>query len=499
MNNPRPPPHSIEAEEYLLSCILLDGNDTLARCEDTGITARSFYDPRNQIVFGKLMNLQKRGIAIDLATLAEELKTSQQLEEAGGIAYLVEISGRTPTTAQASYFIEKVRDLHTRRELIESVALVVEHCAFGNISVVEITNDLADKLAKIEASSAGTNAILAAMVSREFNTTKTIIAPESRFCIAGRTVCTLGNLASLIAQAKSGKSALIGAFIAAAFAADAKSLCADFYGDAEPDTLGVVASPPDGRVLLHLDTEQSAYDHDRLVRTAMRRACVDIAPNWFRSFALAGSDATTLNRSLKALLSKYRRGDIYAIILDGVADFVTDVNDAKECMPFVAWLHDTAIKYDCPIIGVLHENPGQFNTGSGKARGHLGSQLERKAESNICLKKDADGITTIYGEKMRGASIPESIGPRFQWSDEHSMHRSMTTKAVSKEAERQAELRELAGEVFNGSGLLSYKEFCDLAKEARGRSQQTAERWFTIMKKHGIIRNAGAGKWALSI
>jgi replicative DNA helicase len=122
------PPHSIEAEEYLLSCCLIDGNDTIARCLEGKLSASAFYVPANRVIYEKLVDLYNRGAPIDLAVLAEELKTSQQLEQIGGYAYLTQISGRIPTTAQAPYFIEKVRELALLRELIKVASNAVENC-----------------------------------------------------------------------------------------------------------------------------------------------------------------------------------------------------------------------------------------------------------------------------------------------------------------------------------------------------------------------------------
>ncbi len=121
-------PHSVEAEEYLLSCCLLDGADIIARCLEGRITPASFSVPANQVVFEKLVDLYNKGAAIDLAVVAEELKTGRQLDAIGGYAYLTQISGRIPTTAQAAYFIEKIRELHLLRELIRAATGAVENC-----------------------------------------------------------------------------------------------------------------------------------------------------------------------------------------------------------------------------------------------------------------------------------------------------------------------------------------------------------------------------------
>ncbi|MDF9832446.1 replicative DNA helicase [Ereboglobus sp. PH5-5] len=121
-------PHSLEAEEYLLSCCLIDGNDTVARCLEGKITAKSFYAPANQVIFDRLVDMYNNGVAIEGGTLAEELKTNRQLEDVGGYAYLTQISGRIPTVAQAPYFIEKVRELYLLRELIKVAANAIEEC-----------------------------------------------------------------------------------------------------------------------------------------------------------------------------------------------------------------------------------------------------------------------------------------------------------------------------------------------------------------------------------
>ena len=124
----RMPPHSIEAEEYLLSCCLLDGSDSIARCLEAKLPGAAFYSSANRLIYEKLCELYQKNPPVDVAVLAEELKTSRQLESIGGFAYLTQISGRIPTTAQAQYFIEKVRELYLLRELIKVATGAVENC-----------------------------------------------------------------------------------------------------------------------------------------------------------------------------------------------------------------------------------------------------------------------------------------------------------------------------------------------------------------------------------
>src|ERR1700722_9149300 len=121
-------PHSVEAEEYLLSCCLIDGAEVVARCLEARISPDSFYVPAHGIVFEKLLDLYGRQVPIDVAVLGEELKTSKQLDSIGGYAFLTRVSGSIPTTAQAGYFIERVREQHLLREIIRSATGAVEEC-----------------------------------------------------------------------------------------------------------------------------------------------------------------------------------------------------------------------------------------------------------------------------------------------------------------------------------------------------------------------------------
>jgi replicative DNA helicase len=121
-------PHSVEAEEYLLSCCLIDGADVMARCLEARISPESFFVPAHGIVFERLLDLYNRQAPIDVAVLGEELKAARQLDAIGGYAFLTRVSGSIPTTAQAGYFIDRVREQHLLREIIRSATGAVEDC-----------------------------------------------------------------------------------------------------------------------------------------------------------------------------------------------------------------------------------------------------------------------------------------------------------------------------------------------------------------------------------
>jgi hypothetical protein len=178
------------------------------------------------------------------------------------------------------------------------------------------------------------------------------------------------------------------------------------------------------------------------------------------------------------------------VILDGVGDMVADVNDAEECNEFVARLHALAIKYDCAIPGVLH-----FNPGTEKTRGHLGSQLERKSESNLRLDKDGE-ITSVWSEKQRRAPILKGQGPRFTWSNDAGMHVSVSLDAISpKQAKEIADAKNLRDEVFSNRSAMGYCDLKRRVQEVTEKSGTTATRIYDKWVQFGIIEKSIGGLW----
>lgn len=142
-NGHRELPNSPEAEEHSLSACLLDPSDILPRAIMLGLTPSSFYAPPNVTIFSCILDMYAHQKPIAIDTLAEELRRTRQLDHAGGIPYLTQISGRMPTTLQAGYFLEKVREQATLRELIRAATLVTEDC-------YEFGGELNELLAKVQ-------------------------------------------------------------------------------------------------------------------------------------------------------------------------------------------------------------------------------------------------------------------------------------------------------------------------------------------------------------
>jgi hypothetical protein len=71
------------------------------------------------------------------------------------------------------------------------------------------------------------------------------------------------------------------------------------------------------------------------------------------------------------------------VVIDGIADLLYNTNDIEESDGLIGELMALSTQYNCHIINVLHTNPG-----TDKARGHIGSSLQRKSESVIYVHRD---------------------------------------------------------------------------------------------------------------
>jgi hypothetical protein len=90
----RLPPHSPEAEQGVLGCVLLSPNECMGECMEKLKDGREvFYDLRHQTIYETLVVMYDTREAIDVITLQQRLKDKQLLEQVGGIAYLSQLAG----------------------------------------------------------------------------------------------------------------------------------------------------------------------------------------------------------------------------------------------------------------------------------------------------------------------------------------------------------------------------------------------------------------------
>jgi replicative DNA helicase len=122
----RLPPHSPDAEQGVLGCVLLSPNDCMGECvEKLKNGEEVFYDLRHQTIFSTLAEMYDQREAIDLITLQQRLKDKQLLEQVGGIAYLSSLPDTVPSAANLSYYLAIVQEKFLLRKMIRVCTEVV--------------------------------------------------------------------------------------------------------------------------------------------------------------------------------------------------------------------------------------------------------------------------------------------------------------------------------------------------------------------------------------
>lgn len=120
------PPQSLEAEESILSAILVD-NDTLLEVLEI-LSPEDFYRSAHQKIFSAISELFSRNEPVDLVTLTNILREHDRLEEIGGAAYLANLVDTVPLAVNAQYYAKIVYDKACLRRLIEKSNSIAKRC-----------------------------------------------------------------------------------------------------------------------------------------------------------------------------------------------------------------------------------------------------------------------------------------------------------------------------------------------------------------------------------
>ncbi len=135
----RLPPHSLEAEQGVLGCLLLDPNDGLAHAVEK-LTAECFYDRRHQTLFHTLVEMVDTRTPIDPITVQQQMRDHNRLEDAGGLSYLASLPDAVPSAAHLPHYVTIVREKFALRKIIQACAEITSQA----FAVTADTEDFLD-------------------------------------------------------------------------------------------------------------------------------------------------------------------------------------------------------------------------------------------------------------------------------------------------------------------------------------------------------------------
>ena len=297
---------------------------------------------------------------------------------------------------------------------------------------------------------------------------------------------TQDNLFCITGGEGTGKSNYIAAILAGTLGAE--RLQAE-------QTLGLeVTANPKGLAVLHYDTEQSeAQLHKNLGKT-LRRAGIKSVPEFYHSFYLASLSRKDRLKIIRESMDLFhhKHGGIHLVVIDGIADLIRSANDETESIAIVDELYRLAGIYNTCIICVLHFVPNGI-----KLRGHIGSELQRKAAGILSIEKDDNPeYSVVKALKVRDGSPLDVPMTLFGWDKQADMHVYRGEKSKEdKEKRKTDELLAVVRSAFRTKARLSYQELCDVLMCEMEIKDRTAKKYIAYMKEQRILSQDTSGNY----
>ena len=193
--------------------------------------------------------------------------------------------------------------------------------------------------------------------------------PPEILRVNGSTIGTLGNFSASTGKAKSKKTFNVSAIVAAALS-NSEVLC---YAASFPD---------DKRKVLYIDTEQSKYHCLKVMKRILWMAGQPTNQDCKNLLFVAMREYSPEKRRelIDYMLSNIK--GVGLVIIDGVRDLMYDINNPTESTEIINLLMRWSSSYNLHIHTVLHLNKGDDNT-----RGHIGTELNNKAETVLQITK----------------------------------------------------------------------------------------------------------------
>ena len=212
-----------------------------------------------------------------------------------------------------------------------------------------------------------------------------ITVPPKILFVGDCTIATFGNFSASTGKAKSKKTFNISAMVAAAVT--------------NTTVLNYRACLPEGkRSILYFDTEQSKYHCHTVLERIYKLSGLSLQKDDPRLMFWGLREYTPKLRIavIDYALRKYE--GVGLVIIDGLRDLMYDINNGKEATDVMTVLMAWTSVYDLHIHTVLHLNKNDNNP-----RGHIGTELENKAETVLIISKNIqnNSISEVKPMHMR--------------------------------------------------------------------------------------------------
>jgi replicative DNA helicase len=112
------PPHDEELERAALGSLLEDW-DAVAVANQQHLRPEDFYNRANSRILEAILSLDTKGLRPDIKTVVQELKQLGKIDEAGGAAYVSNLTTIIPSSANIEYYVQSVKNYSLKRSLLK--------------------------------------------------------------------------------------------------------------------------------------------------------------------------------------------------------------------------------------------------------------------------------------------------------------------------------------------------------------------------------------------
>lgn len=298
--------------------------------------------------------------------------------------------------------------------------------------------------------------------------------------VNGVPLGTYDNLLCITGGEGTGKSNFVAALVAGTLT--------DGLSEKNIDTLGFEICPNySGKAVLHYDTEQSEFQLFKNLSKTIRRTGAMTPPPFFHTFYLASMSRKERMDMIRNSIDLYhhKHGGIHLVVIDGIADLIRSANDEAESVALVDELYRLAGMYKTCIICVLHFVPNGI-----KLRGHIGSELQRKAAAILSIEKDDNPVySVVKAIKVRDGSPLDVPMLMFTWDKQKDMHVAAGEKSMEeKEKRKQDELAAIIKDIFRNRKNISYTDLVNELITALDIKERTAKSYIRYMKENDMLK-----------
>lgn len=228
-------------------------------------------------------------------------------------------------------------------------------------------------------------------------------SPPEDFLLAhsGVPFIPKGDITTIKAKAKSGKTQLVKQIIAALISPN--GACN-----------GLISVKGTPSRIFWMDTEQSFCSSDKAYKSVLRLAGLPDTNN-SENLRLINTRMLSYKERLDILKEETRGGTYDLVVIDGIKDLVKNINDPGETDNIISEILRLTQTHRFNLLCVIHENP---RSDEDKMRGWLGTELANKSFEVFEVSIDSDsGVFTVKNSERREKTVP-SFGFQFDDNDD---------------------------------------------------------------------------------